>query len=84
MNDRTHADHGHNHVPRNERKIAIAALLTGGFMLAEVFGGIISGSLALIADAGHMLTDFASLTLAWFAFRLARRPATLRRRSSAR
>ncbi|NNE22823.1 MAG: cation transporter [Rhizobiales bacterium] len=48
-------------------------------MVAEVFGGIISGSLALLADAGHMLTDFASLVLAWLAFRLARRPADWKR-----
>jgi len=48
-------------------------------MLAEVAGGIISGSLALLADAGHMLTDFASLSLAWLGFRLARRPADWRR-----
>lgn len=54
-------------------------VLTGGFMFAEVVGGLVSGSLALIADAGHMLTDFASLALAWFAFRLARRPADLKR-----
>lgn len=45
-------------------------------MLAEIVGGLVSGSLALIADAGHMLTDFASLVLAWFAVRLGRRPAT--------
>ncbi len=45
-------------------------------MFAEVVGGLVSGSLALIADAGHMLTDFASLVLAWFAVRLGRRPAT--------
>lgn len=45
-------------------------------MLAEVAGGILSGSLALIADAGHMLTDTAALGLAWFAARIARRPAT--------
>ena len=70
-----HDHHGHSHAPKNERKLAIAAILTGGFMLAEVVGGVISGSLALIADAGHMLTDFASLVLAWFAIRLARRPA---------
>ena len=44
-------------------------------MMAEVAGGVISGSLALLADAGHMLTDFASLALAWFGFRVARRPA---------
>ena len=82
---------GHDHGPviaadaspqerrSKERAIAIAALLTGGFMGAEVVGGLVSGSLALLADAGHMLTDFASLALAWFAFRLARRPADWRR-----
>lgn len=59
----------------SERKVLWAMLLTGGFMLAEVAGGLVSGSLALLADAGHMLTDFASLALAWFAFRLGRRPA---------
>jgi cobalt-zinc-cadmium efflux system protein len=56
-----------------------AALITGLFMVAEIGGGIVSGSLALLADAGHMLTDFASLSLAWFGFRLARRPADWRR-----
>jgi cobalt-zinc-cadmium efflux system protein len=55
--------------------MGLAALLTGLFMGAEIAGGIVSGSLALLADAGHMLTDFASLSLAWFGFRLARRPA---------
>jgi len=54
--------------------VGIAAGLTGLFMLAEVAGGIASGSLALLADAGHMLTDFASLVLAWFGFRMAQRP----------
>jgi cobalt-zinc-cadmium efflux system protein len=71
-------DHSHNHGglhANNERRMGLAALLTGGFMLAEVAGGIVAGSLALLADAGHMLTDFAALALAWFAFRLARRPA---------
>jgi cobalt-zinc-cadmium efflux system protein len=63
----------------NERRMGMAALLTGTFMLVELAGGIIANSLALIADAGHMLTDFASLTLAWFAFRLARRPADWKR-----
>lgn len=48
-------------------------------MLAEVIGGLLSGSLALLADAGHMLTDTVSLFLAWFAARMARKPAdTLR------
>lgn len=44
-------------------------------MLVEVVGGLLSGSLALLADAGHMLTDAASLALAWGASRAARRPA---------
>ncbi len=48
-------------------------------MVAEVIGGIMSNSLALLSDAGHMLTDFVSLALAWFAFRLARRKADIRR-----
>ncbi len=73
-------DHGPGDVnASNEKRMALAALLTGGFMFAEVVGGIAAGSLALLADAGHMLTDFASLALAWFAFRLARRPADWRR-----
>ncbi|MEZ5854096.1 MAG: cation diffusion facilitator family transporter [Hyphomicrobiaceae bacterium] len=63
----------------SEQRLGLAALLTGAFMLAEVAGGLVSGSLALIADAGHMMTDFASLGLAWFGFRLARRPADWRR-----
>jgi len=77
--------HGsHDHVPgtvdaSNEQRMGLAALLTGSFMFAEVVGGIAAGSLALLADAGHMLTDFASLSLAWFAFRLARRPADWKR-----
>jgi cobalt-zinc-cadmium efflux system protein len=48
-------------------------------MVAEAVGGVLSGSLALLADAGHMLTDFASLALAWAAARIARRPADWRR-----
>ena len=74
--------HGHEHhhapVPRDAasaRAIGTAALLTGLFMIAEVVGGLVAGSLALLADAGHMLTDFAALAMAWLAFRFARRPA---------
>ena len=79
MGAHDHGEAGHSHGGGNERAIGIAALLTGTFMFAEVVGGIVSGSLALLADAGHMLTDFASLVLAWFAFRLARRPADWKR-----
>ena len=84
-----HGSHSHRHdhaghAPgdadaNNERRMGWAAALTGAFMFAEVTGGIAAGSLALLADAGHMLTDFASLALAWFGFRLARRPADWRR-----
>ena len=48
-------------------------------MVVEFGGGIVSGSLALLADAGHMLSDFGALALAWIGFRMARRPATLQR-----
>jgi cobalt-zinc-cadmium efflux system protein len=72
------ADHVHGR-GASERSVAFAAALTGLFLLAEIAGGLISGSLALLADAGHMLTDFASLALAWLGFRLARRPADWRR-----
>lgn len=71
--------HNHAHDVSSESRIALAAALTGLFMGAEVVGGILSGSLALIADAGHMLSDFGSLVLAWFGFRIARRPADARR-----
>lgn len=79
-----HSHGGHGHEPgaahaNNERRMGLAALLTGAFMFAEVAGGIAAGSLALLADAGHMLTDFASLSLAWFGFRLSRRPADWKR-----
>ncbi|MGZ8401553.1 MAG: cation diffusion facilitator family transporter [Methyloceanibacter sp.] len=79
-----HSYGGHGHEPgaahaNNERRMGLAALLTGAFMFAEVAGGIAAGSLALLADAGHMLTDFASLSLAWFGFRLSRRPADWKR-----
>lgn len=72
-------DHGASGDTKNETRMGLAALLTGSFMFIELAGGIVANSLALIADAGHMLTDFASLTLAWFAFRLARRPADWKR-----
>lgn len=61
------------------RRTAIAAGLTFSFMIAEVAGGLISGSLALLADAAHMLTDAGSLALAWLGFRLAEHPSDERR-----
>ena len=74
----SHADHDHaGHA--SEKRLLWAAALTGGFMLAEIAGGLISGWLALLADAGHMFVDFAGLALAFFAMRLAKRPADAKR-----
>jgi cobalt-zinc-cadmium efflux system protein len=76
-----HAAHGHlghDHGHSDKTRVLIAACLTGGFMVAEALGGLLAGSLALLADAGHMLTDSVSLALAWYAFHLAGRPATAR------
>ena len=71
--------HSHAHVGAgqggNARRIFWALLLTGGFMVVEVIGGVISGSLALLADAAHMLVDTVALLFAWIAFRVSRRPA---------
>lgn len=58
----------------NQRRILLAMLLTGAFTLIEIVGGLLSGSLALLADAGHMLTDTAALAIAWAAARLSQRP----------
>jgi len=71
-------DHGHSHIheanEKNLRRVMIALVLTGLFMVVEVAGGIISGSLALLADAGHMLTDTMALALAAMAFHVSKRP----------
>lgn len=71
---------GHAHgAGANERKLFWAMCLTAAFMVAEVAGGLVAGSLALLADAGHMLTDAAALAFAWVAARLSRRPADRKR-----
>ncbi|MBI1261251.1 MAG: cation diffusion facilitator family transporter [Rhizobiales bacterium] len=67
--------HDHDHAPGNERRVLIAMWITGSFMFIEVLGGLYAGSLALIADAGHMLTDTGALLMAWLALRLTRKPA---------
>ena len=66
--------HAHEADESNLRRVMIALVLTGTFMLVEIAGGIISGSLALLADAGHMLTDTMALALAAMAFHVAKRP----------
>jgi cobalt-zinc-cadmium efflux system protein len=82
-----HGPHGHAHGhagapgggdrrPEQARALRLTLGLTAGLVVAEVVGGLLTGSIALIADAGHMLSDSASLALALVAIRLARRPAT--------
>ena len=74
--DHAHHAHGHEH---GGRLLGWALALTALFMLVEFGGGLWSRSLALLADAGHMLTDAAALALAWAATRIAQRPADHRR-----
>lgn len=62
-----------------QRRLALVLLLTGGFMVVEVVGAVVSGSLALLADAGHMLTDCMAIGLSWAALWLTAREATHRR-----
>ncbi|MCF8466304.1 MAG: cation diffusion facilitator family transporter [Sneathiella sp.] len=75
--------HNHDHAPTvtedSERRIFWIMCLTGGYMVLQAVGGLLSGSLALIADSGHMLSDTAALGLAWFAFLLAKKPADQKR-----
>ena len=84
-----HSHHAHPHsataqdhfrtVENSEHRLLWAMLLTGCLLIAEVVGGILSGSLALLADAGHMLTDLGALGLAHAGMRLGRRPADSQR-----
>jgi cobalt-zinc-cadmium efflux system protein len=74
-----HHDHGADQLADHRSKLRTVLIITVTVLLAEVIGAAVSGSLALLADAGHMLSDVAGLTLAWVASVLARRPATLAR-----
>jgi cobalt-zinc-cadmium efflux system protein len=68
-------DHSQHNNEGNMRRVVFALCLTGTFMIVELIGGILSGSLALLADAGHMLTDTMALGLAAVAFHVSKRPA---------
>ena len=76
-----HDHHGHDHAHdlrgASKRSLSWALVLIGGFMFVEVIGSVISGSLALLADAGHMLTDAGSIVLALVAMWLSNRPASV-------
>ena len=67
-------DHAHDHGISNDRRLTLALALTLGFAAVEAAGGWLAGSLALMGDAGHMLTDATALGLAALAARMARRP----------
>ncbi|MDJ0907966.1 MAG: cation diffusion facilitator family transporter [Woeseiaceae bacterium] len=69
----------HHHTDGNMRRVVIALCLTGTFMVVEVIGGLLAGSLALLADAGHMLTDTMALGLAAAAFHVSKRAPDARR-----
>ncbi|HXG63952.1 MAG TPA: cation diffusion facilitator family transporter [Blastocatellia bacterium] len=71
--------HGHKHAhgqARNRRRLRFVLALTVIYMLAEAVGGFLTNSLALLSDAGHMLTDVAGLALAMFALWFSSRPVT--------
>ncbi len=60
-------------------RLKLALAMTSVYFVAEVLGGLLSNSLALLSDAGHMFSDIAALGLSLFAFQMARRPATTKR-----
>lgn len=70
-------DHLHLNEPPS-RRVLIVLLLTVAYMILEVVGGILTHSLALLADAGHMLTDVAALGISWMAFKMSQRPPNKR------
>ena len=73
------SDHGHSHgAAANARQLTLALLLTGSFLVVEVIYGLLSGSLALLSDAGHMLTDVMALALSLFALKIGQRTADRR------
>src|SRR5690606_37375556 len=76
--DHSH-DHSHDLRELGRRRLSIVLAITAAFMVVELIGGILANSLALIADAAHMLSDVASLALAIFALWFSRRPATPRK-----
>lgn len=74
-----HGAHGHDHTHgMAKRTLRLAFFLTLFILMAEVTGGLLANSLALLSDAGHVLTDIFALGLAWFATAQAERPANAR------
>ena len=69
--------HAHDHRSASRRSLSIALALIMVYMVVEIVGGLVSGSLALLADAGHMLTDGAAIGLALLAIWVSGRPASI-------
>ncbi|MFY9288010.1 MAG: cation diffusion facilitator family transporter [Alphaproteobacteria bacterium] len=78
-NHDSHAGHNHAAGVTNERKLLLAIGLTGTYLVAEIAGGILTGSLALLSDAAHMFTDVMALIIALVAIRIGKRVADNRR-----
>lgn len=75
-----HHDHDHHHAAGGSAgKLMLVAVLTGLFMVAELVGGLVANSLALLSDAGHMFVDASGLMLAALAARISAKPADPRR-----
>ncbi|SDC19040.1 cobalt-zinc-cadmium efflux system protein [Melghirimyces thermohalophilus] len=71
-----HHHHDHDQRTQNKKGLTIALAITAGIMLLEFFGGLLTNSLALLSDSGHMLSDTASLALSLVAMWFATRPAS--------
>lgn len=71
----SHAGHSHTHGVSDQSRIGWAFVVLFVFMIVEVVGGVLSGSLALLADAGHMVSDAAALGMSWLAIHIGKRPA---------
>ena len=75
-----HHSHHHDHTHgANKKALSISLILIGVFMLVEVIGGLLTNSLALLSDAGHMLSDAISLLVALMAFKIGERTADTER-----
>lgn len=72
-------NHAEDHRAASRRALVLVLVLLAGYTVVEVVGGLLTGSLALLADAGHMLSDVMSIGLALFAIWLAQRPPTFAR-----
>ncbi len=75
--------HNHNHAGGSNKKVLlISFIMITGYMIIEAIGGFLTNSLALLSDAGHMLSDSISLMVALIAFKLAEKSQVIIRHSA--